>query len=188
MGLIRKAAEHLNALLTEILDLSKVEAGAMNLHPEPQVLAELLQSTVDFFAVSAVAKGLKLELKIAPGAPAVLVCDGLRLKQILNNLLSNAMKFTPAGGAVALELDATPQAVHVHVVDTGPGIAPEMQELIFERFRQGNSRVSYEHGGTGLGLALSRALALLMGGTLTVESQPGQGARFTLSLPRGAAR
>lgn len=186
-GLIRKAAEHLNALLTEILDLSKVEAGAMTLHPEPQVLAELLQSTVDFFAVSAAAKGLRLELKIAPGAPAVLVCDGLRLKQILNNLLSNAMKFTPAG-AVTLELDATPETVRVHVVDTGPGIAPEMQELIFERFRQGNSRVSYEHGGTGLGLALSRALALLMGGTLTVESQPGQGARFTLSLPRGEAR
>jgi len=186
-GLIRKAAEHLNALLTEILDLSKVEAGAMPLNPEPQVLAELLQSTVDFFAVSAAAKGLTLGLRIAPGTPAVLVCDGLRLKQILNNLLSNAMKFTPAG-TVTVELDATPETVRVHVVDTGPGIPPEMQELIFERFRQGNSRVSYEHGGTGLGLALSRALALLMGGTLTVESQPGQGARFTLSLPRGAAR
>ncbi len=182
-GMIRKAAEHLNALLTEILDLSKVEAGAMPLHPEPQVLAELLQSTADFFAVSAAEKGLALSVRIAPDAPATLMCDGLRLKQILNNLLSNAMKFTKAG-SVAIELDATPDRVRVHVVDTGPGIAPEQQELIFERFRQGNARVSYDHGGTGLGLALSRALAERMGGTLTVSSELGHGSRFTLNLPR----
>lgn len=182
-GLIRKAAEHLNALLTEILDLSKVEAGAMTLHREPQVLAELLQATADFYAVTAADRGLKLEVRIDPDAPVSLVCDGLRLKQILNNLLSNAMKFTKEG-AVRLELDATAESVRVHVVDTGPGIPLDKQELIFERFRQGNSRVSYEHGGTGLGLALSRALAQIMGGTLTVESQPGHGARFTLTLPR----
>jgi len=184
-GLIRKASEHLNALLTEILDLSKVEAGAMTLNPEPQDLVALLQATVDFFAVSAAGKGLQLSLHVAPDAPRALVCDGLRLKQILNNLLSNAMKFTQQGG-VRLELDATPEQVRVHVVDTGPGVAPEQQELIFERFRQGHGRISYEHGGTGLGLALSRALAELMGGTLTVQSSPGQGARFTLSLPRRA--
>ncbi len=182
-GMIRKAAEYLNALLTEILDLSKVEAGAMPLHPEPQVLAELLQSTADFFAVSAAEKGLSLSVRIAPDAPQTLVCDGLRLKQILNNLMSNAMKFTQAG-SVTIELDATPDQVRFHVLDTGPGIPPEKQELIFERFRQGNARVSYEHGGTGLGLTLSRALAELMGGTLTLQSVPGQGARFTLNLPR----
>jgi signal transduction histidine kinase len=182
-GMIRKAAEYLNALLTEILDLSKVEAGAMPLHPEPQVLAELLHSTADFFAVSAAEKGLSLSVRIAPDAPQTLVCDGLRLKQILNNLMSNAMKFTQAG-SVTIELDATPDQVRFHVLDTGPGIPPEKQELIFERFRQGNARVSYEHGGTGLGLTLSRALAELMGGTLTLQSVPGQGARFTLNLPR----
>jgi len=182
-GMIRRAAEHLNDLLTEILDLSRVEAGAMPLHPEPQVLAELLQSTADFFAVSAAEKGLTLSVRIAPDAPATLVFDGLRLKQILNNLLSNAMKFTKAG-RVAIELDATPEWVRVHVVDTGPGIAPEQRELIFERFRQGNAHVSYDHGGTGLGLALSRALAERMGGTLTVASELGHGSRFTLNLPR----
>lgn len=182
-GLIRKAAEHLNALLTEILDLSKVEAGAMPLHKEPQVLADLLRSTADFFAVTAADKGLQLVVRIDPGAPATLVCDGLRTKQILNNLLSNAMKFTREG-SVTLVLDATPEVVCIRVQDTGPGIAPELHELIFERFRQGGSRVSYEHGGTGLGLALSRALAELMGGTLTVRSQPGQGAEFILCLPR----
>jgi len=182
-GMIRKAAEHLNTLLTEILDLSKVEAGAMPLHPEPQVLAELLQSSADFFAVSAAEKRLTLSVRIAPDAPPTLVCDGLRFKQILNNLLSNAMKFTSEGG-VTIELGATADQVRVHVVDTGPGIPAELHETIFEKFRQGNARVSYEHGGTGLGLALSRALAQRMGGTLTVTSEVGKGARFTLSLPR----
>jgi signal transduction histidine kinase len=182
-GMIRKAAEHLNTLLTEILDLSKVEAGAMPLHPEPQVLAELLQSSADFFAVSAAEKGLTLSVRIAPDAPPTLVCDGLRFKQILNNLLSNAMKFT-SEGCVTIELGATADQVRVHVVDTGPGIPAELHETIFEKFRQGNARVSYEHGGTGLGLALSRALAQRMGGTLTVTSEVGKGARFTLSLPR----
>jgi len=155
----------------------------MPLHKEPQVLADLLRSTADFFAVTAADKGLQLVVRIDPGAPATLVCDGLRTKQILNNLLSNAMKFTREG-SVTLVLDATPEVVCIRVQDTGPGIAPELHELIFERFRQGGSRVSYEHGGTGLGLALSRALAELMGGTLTVRSQPGQGAEFILCLPR----
>jgi len=182
-GLIRKAAEHLNTLLTEILDMSKVEAGAMTLNPEPQVLADLLQATADFFAVSAADKGLTLSVRIDPAAPTSLVCDGLRLKQILNNLLSNAMKFTKAG-SVTIELDATPEQVRVHVVDTGPGIPAELHEAIFEKFRQGSARVSYEHGGTGLGLALARALAELMGGTLTVMSEEGHGTRFTLGLPR----
>lgn len=99
--------------------------------------------------------------------------------------MSNALKFTQQG-SVTIEVDGSDDMVSFHVVDTGPGIAPELHDTIFERFRQGNDRVSYEHGGTGLGLSLSRALAGLMGGTLTVQSSPGQGARFTLSLPRPA--
>ena len=181
--MIRKAAEHLNELLTEILDLAKVEAGAMPVTPEPVALGELLQSTVDFFSVTAAQKSLELKLQLAPSTPPTLVCDGLRLKQVLNNLLSNALKFTQEG-SVTIEVDGSDDLVNFHVVDTGPGIAPELHETIFERFRQGNDRVSYEHGGTGLGLSLSRALAGLMGGTLTVQSSPGQGARFTLRLPR----
>lgn len=183
--MIRKAAEHLNELLTEILDLAKVEAGAMPVTPEPVALTELLQSTLDFFSVTAAQKSLDLKLQLAPSTPQTLLCDGLRLKQILNNLLSNALKFTQQG-SVTIEVDGSDDMVSFHVVDTGPGIAPELHDTIFERFRQGNDRVSYEHGGTGLGLSLSRALAGLMGGTLTVQSSPGQGARFTLSLPRPA--
>lgn len=185
-GLIRKASEHLNALLTEILDLSKIEAGAMTLQPEPQDLPELLQATVDFFALTAASKGLALSLHIDPQAPQTLVCDGLRLKQILNNLLSNALKFT-AQGSVQLTVEVVAGEVAFHVADTGPGIPEDMQEAVFEKFRQGHARVSYEHGGTGLGLALARSLAELMGGRLTVQSVPGQGSRFTLYLPLQAS-
>ncbi len=182
-GLIRKAAEHLNALLTEILDLAKVEAGAMPHTPTEQNVEDIVRSTADFFAVTAANKNLELNVRIAPDAPATLVCDGLRLKQVLNNLLSNAMKFTETG-SVTIEVDAAADVVRFHVVDTGPGIPAHLHETVFEKFRQGNDRVSYQHGGTGLGLALSRALATLMGGTLTLESTEGEGARFTLSLPR----
>ncbi|MCC9598517.1 MULTISPECIES: ATP-binding protein [unclassified Rubrivivax] len=180
-GLIRKGAEYLNQLLGEILDLAKVEAGSMTLSSEPVNLGSLVQGTVDFYALTAAGKGLTLAVEIDPEAPQVIVADGLRVKQILNNLLSNAIKFTPAG-RVDVMVERLGDRVLMHVEDTGPGIAPELHETIFERFRQGSARVSYEHGGTGLGLALSRALAQLMGGTLTLASEPGRGARFTLAL------
>ncbi|MDD0839743.1 ATP-binding protein [Curvibacter sp. HBC61] len=185
-GMIRKAAEHLNALLSEILDLAKVEAGAMPVTPEPVAVQDLVSSTLDFFGVTAAQKGLDLRLDMRPTAPAQLMCDSLRLKQILNNLLSNALKFTH-DGSVTVAVDSTAESVCFHVIDTGPGIPAHLHETIFERFRQGNDRVSYEHGGTGLGLALSRALAGLMGGTLQVASVEGEGAHFTLTLPNQSA-
>ena len=181
-GLIRKGAEHLNELLTQILDLAKVEAGAMPLQSEAVALQPLLQGTADFFSLAATAKGLKLELELAPDLPQTLNCDGLRLKQILNNLLSNAVKFTEQGQVTirALQRDG---GVAFQVIDTGPGIPESLQGVIFEKFRQANDRVSYQHGGTGLGLALSRGLAERMKGTLSVQSAVGQGACFTLLLP-----
>lgn len=184
-GMIRKGAEHLNALLTEILDLAKVEAGAMPLANEPVDLHALLQGSSDFFALAGADKGIALTVHLADDLPATLVCDGLRLKQILNNLLSNAVKFTPEG-SVTIRGELAGDTVRIHVDDTGPGIPQGMQQLIFEKFRQGDAGVSYQHGGTGLGLTLSRALAELMGGNLTVTSVPEQGARFTLSLPADA--
>ena len=180
--LIRQAADHLNTLLTEILDLAKVEAGAMPIVLAPHPVRELVQNTADFFAISAAQKGLALAVSVPDEAPEMLVCDGLRLKQILNNLLSNALKFTEQG---EVRLEVEPQGVQLrfHVIDTGPGIPEHLHELIFEKFRQGSAQVSSEHGGTGLGLALSRALAELMQGELSVSSVPGEGARFTLTLP-----
>ncbi|WP_287924856.1 ATP-binding protein, partial [Diaphorobacter sp.] len=174
----------LNALLTEILDLAKIEAGAMPTYPEPVLLDDLLREVIELFRVSAVAKSLKLDFYLHAAAAQPLVTDRLKLKQILNNLLSNAIKFTSHGGVrVDVEIDAQGQQMLFHVTDTGPGIALELQEQIFEKFSQGGARVSYEHGGTGLGLSLSRALAALLGGTLSVQSRLGEGARFTLALP-----
>jgi signal transduction histidine kinase len=181
-GLIRKGAEHLNALLTEILDLAKVEAGSMELRLEPVELRPLLDGTVDFFALSASGKGLGLTGEFDPALPPALMCDGLRLKQILNNLLSNAVKFTERG-EIRLRMALEHQQLLVQVIDTGPGIPLDKQGQIFEKFRQGDARVSYQHGGTGLGLALSRALAELMHGELDVVSAPGDGATFSLRLP-----
>lgn len=185
-GLIRKGAEHLSTLLTEILDLAKVEAGGMKMNQEWVNLREVLQGCVDFFALSASNKGLALRVQIDEHLPATLNCDGLRLKQILSNLLSNAIKFTEHGGVT---LSAQVQAGHIdfHVDDTGPGIPANLQQRIFEKFRQANDQISTQHGGTGLGLALSRGLAELMQGQLSVSSAPGQGARFTLSLPLASA-
>ena len=180
--LIRQAADHLNTLLTEILDLAKVEAGAMPIVLAPHPVRELVQNTADFFAISAAQKGLALAVSVPDETPEMLICDSLRLKQILNNLLSNALKFTEQ---VEVRLEVEPQGAKLqfHVIDTGPGIPEHLHELIFEKFRQGSAQVSSEHGGTGLGLALSRALAELMQGELSVSSVPGEGARFTLTLP-----
>jgi signal transduction histidine kinase len=182
--LISHAATHLNNLLTEILDLARIEAKAMPTHPELVLLHEVVHEVTALFEIGALAKSLQLSTSIAPEVPKSVVTDQLKLKQILNNLLSNAIKFTQQGHVdLQLELDSSGQRLLLHVSDTGPGIAPELHERIFERFRQGNASISYEHGGTGLGLGLSRSLAQLLGGTLTLQSTVGAGARFTLSLP-----
>lgn len=182
--LINRAATHLNSLLSEILDLARIEAKAMPTLPETVPLRTLVNEVTALFQISAVAKSLTLDWVVEPNVPEHIRTDPLKLKQILNNLLSNAVKFTEQGHiALQVKLDLTGQQVLLQVSDTGPGIAPELHERIFEYFRQGDARVSYEYGGTGLGLGLSRGLAQLLGGTLTLQSAPGQGARFTLSLP-----
>ena len=180
-GLIRRSAEHLNVLLTEILDLAKVEAGAVSIRMAPVNLRSMMEGVREFFAVTAVEKGLALKLDVADDLPEWIMGDDLRLKQVLNNLLSNALKFT-AAGSVTLAMDRQADQLMVHVIDTGPGIPEHLHELIFERFRQADARVSSEHGGTGLGLALARALTEMMGGKLSVHSSPGAGSRFTMSL------
>lgn len=184
-GLIRQGAEHLNALLTEVLDFAKIEAGAMPTHLESVELLTLARELTDLFRVSAMAKELTLQLLTPPSITTIiLITDPLKLKQILSNLLSNAIKFTPQG-SVSLEIVHNPNAhqVQLHVTDTGPGIPEELHQRIFERFHQGHSRINHQYGGSGLGLSLSRSLAGLLGGTLVVSPSPHGGARFTLSLP-----
>ncbi len=181
-GMIRRAAEYLNALLTEILDFAKIEAGAMRVRATDVAIRPLIAGTTDFFALSAADKSLELRSTIADDVPETLLGDELRLRQVLNNLLSNALKFTQQGH-VAIQVTRDATHLHIQVSDTGPGIPEPLHELIFEQFRQANAQVAHDHGGTGLGLALSRALAELMGGTLRVASTVGVGSRFTLSLP-----
>ena len=180
---ISAAGNDLLTLINDILDLSKIEAGKVDVHPEPVRLAGMLEGLAKSMRPTADQKGLQLLLEVAPGAPGQIDTDVQRLGQILKNLLSNALKFT-AVGQVVLRAEGTPEGhVRFDVRDTGIGIAPEQQELIFEAFRQADGSTHRKYGGTGLGLSISRDLAHLLGGELTVTSAAGQGSTFTLTLP-----
>src|SRR5438034_8478351 len=128
-------------------------------------------------------KNIDLRGQIDPGIP-VLRQDVVKLQQILQNLLSNAIKFTPEGGRVLLKAEADPQFVILTVQDTGVGIAPEEQDLVFEKFRQSGNPLTREHAGTGLGLSIVRELAKLLGGNVTLESELGRGSTFIVRMPQ----
>ena len=177
------------ALINEILDLSKIEAGHADLQPEPVELAAVLKRLRDTFEPLTQQKRLAFDASAAPGAPAELVVDSQRLQQVLKNLLANAVKFTERG-EVSLRVEAAPGApgssdarLRFVVHDTGIGIAPEQQAVIFEAFRQADGSTSRRYGGTGLGLSIARELARRMGGDISVASEPGRGSSFTLDLP-----
>jgi protein-histidine pros-kinase len=172
-----RSAQHLRALVDDLLDLARVDAGKVQLTVEEVSLPALLSDALASLEPQARAKGLALELRAAD-VPRVST-DAKRVGQIVLNLASNAVKFTECGGVrVSVERHAA-NAVAVHVVDTGLGIAGEDLERVFDEFVQ----VGAAHGGTGLGLAISRRLARLLGGDLTVCSTPARGSRFTLTLP-----
>lgn len=180
---IYASGNDLLVLINDILDIAKVEAGKLELVPEEVPLDKLAQSLESTFRPLATDKNLEFRLELRPDAPALLVTDRQRVEQILKNLLSNAIKFTERG-EVALTVSATADggaAFAVH--DSGIGIDPQQHELIFEAFRQADGTTSRRYGGTGLGLSISRDLTQLLGGSLTVKSEAGQGSTFTLQLP-----
>lgn len=184
-ALILDASALMTRMLNDLLDHSKMEAGAMSLEARDFDLCALLQDTERFWRSPVDAKGLTLQgADVAPGT--WLKGDPHRLRQVLNNLLSNAIKFTAAGRiemSVAMDrLDDRSRAVLITVRDQGAGVTPEAMSRLFTPFAQGSSEVARTYGGTGLGLKVSRDLARLMGGDLTVRSLPGQGAAFTLSV------
>jgi CheY-like chemotaxis protein len=194
LRMARGSADHLLALLNDILDFSQLESGQLQLTLEPVPLAAVLEEVHALIAPTAQDKGLDTRLVWQTGAPQQVMADPRRLKQILFNLCSNAVKFTDHG-AVVLEVAAgamPPASPHndstrgagvaITVRDTGPGIAAEVLPRLFQRFSQGDSGSARRHGGTGLGLEISRNLARAMGGELGVRSQAGQGAAFTLTL------
>ena len=178
-----RQARRLHELVNRILDLTKLQAGRLPVQAAPTAVAPLLRQVVGQFSPLAAARGLTLHGPEALPEELRLLVDADKVDQILTNLLSNALKHTPAGGTVALEaaMPAADGYYALTVRDTGPGIAPAEQERVFERFYQ--SPQNQAQGGTGLGLALSRELAALLGGTLTLASTPGQGAAFTLRFP-----
>jgi CheY-like chemotaxis protein/signal transduction histidine kinase len=180
---IHEACNDLLLLINDILDLSRIEAGRMEIEPERISVASLVQGLTRTFEPLAGARGLAFRAAVAPGSPAELVSDPLRLQQILRNLLANAVKFTDAG---EIELAIRPRdadRLELAVRDTGVGIAPEQQEAIFEPFRQGDGDPRHRRGGSGLGLAIARELARRLGGELTVQSAPGEGSTFLLVVP-----
>lgn len=180
---IYSAGNDLLNLINDILDISKVEAGKLEVRPENASVARLVEGLRGLFQPLTADKGLEFCVELQPGAPSMLFTDCQRVEQILKNLLSNAVKFTEKG-QVSLSVSREPEAgIAFAVRDSGIGIAPEQQESIFEAFRQADGTTNRRYGGTGLGLSISRDLAALLGGSITVASEPGQGSVFTLVLP-----
>ena len=181
---INGSGEALLAIINDILDFSKIEAGRMDLDPQPFELASCLESALDLVVPTAAAKGLSLGYDVLEGTPVRVVGDSVRLRQILLNLLSNALKFTESGHVVLTAGPAGPTGLQIAVTDTGIGLTPEQQGRLFQSFSQADVSTSRRYGGTGLGLAISRRLAGLMGGTVSVESPvaDGRGSRFQLTV------
>lgn len=181
---ISAAGNDLLALINDILDLSRIEAGKMDLHVTDTPLGAALDQQIKSMQPVAQEKGLVLSLAIESDVPARILTDAQRLGQILKNLLSNALKFTEQG-SVALQVSAGAEGtVEFAVSDTGIGIAEHQHEVIFEAFRQADGSTHRKYGGTGLGLCISRDLARRLGGDIFLRSAPGAGSTFTLVLPR----
>lgn len=180
---IYSAGNDLLVLINDILDLSKIEAGKIELDIEPTAIAPLLADLERRFEPLAAERRLQFSVAIEPGAPDMIETDRQRLQQILSNLLANAVKFTERGGLRLIVRRESAQRIAFIVEDTGIGIATDQQETIFQVFRQANGGINRKFGGTGLGLSISREFAELLGGALSVRSTPGQGSAFSLLLP-----
>jgi len=180
---IHSSGHHLLTLINDILDLSKIEAGRMELDLSRFNLALLLDNTTTLVRERALRQGLTLALEVDERL-GDWVADQRKLKQVVINLLSNAVKFTPAGGRITLRARPLDHAVEIAVVDTGVGIAPDQQALVFEEFRQAGGDYLRKTEGTGLGLALAKRFVELHGGTMRLESVPGRGSIFAFVLPQ----
>lgn len=187
--MIERSGRHLLAIINDILDSASIESGQFQLAPRPALVADIVQSSTDLVAESAAAREIVLDVGQDPDVPGAVLADALRVRQILVNLLGNAIKFTPRGGRVALDVAplSPGQGLRLTVTDTGPGVPPEFRPHLFRDFAQ---RPVTPDGmaGTGLGLAISASLAAAMGGTVTYEPGPdGVGSRFAAVLPLPAA-
>jgi signal transduction histidine kinase len=189
LGMVRNSARHLLALINDVLDISKIEAGQLQVAREPFDLRDSITKIVGLVMPLAEKKGLALRVEL-PQEPGRIVSDPRRVEQILLNLLNNAIKFTEVGevtlkAELVPDINRTPHSVlRVAIADTGIGIKPEDLATLFQPFRQVDSGLTRNHEGTGLGLAICRRLANLLGGDIHAESVWQQGSKFTLTLPR----
>ena len=183
---MRTSADALLRVINDILDFSKIEAGRMTLEPAPFALREQLDRFMKTLAYRAIEKGLTLRCDVTPDVPDHVVGDWMRLRQVLINLVGNALKFTEQGRViVTVDLESrTEQAamLHIGVSDTGIGVPAERQAAIFEAFTQADGSTARSHGGTGLGLTISRRFVEMMGGRLWLESHPGRGSTFNFTV------
>lgn len=185
---IQENSSALLVILNDVLDYSKIESGRLDLHPGPVDILRMVRSAGDFFRPQAAGKGIDLQVVSNGGIPEQLLCDGARLNQVLHNLISNAVKFTERGGVIVeAGLEAPPVGgvwpIVIRVRDTGIGIALERHPSLFDPFYQADNSTRRRFGGTGLGLAIVKRLVTLMGGSINVQSEHGEGSTFTLNLP-----
>lgn len=185
LEVIQTSGAALLAVLNDVLDLAKIEAGRLECVTEAFDPAELAGQVANSFSSLADAKGVNLSLKIKTGAAGLYLGDPVRLRQVLSNLVSNAVKFTDHG-SIQLEVSRTGDRHRFVVADTGVGVGADQIPHLFEKFSQVDSSTTRRHGGTGLGLSISAALCALMKGQIDVESEPGRGSRFTVTLPLAA--
>ena len=187
VDLVHQSASSLLGILNDVLDLSKIEAGAFALAPEPTAVRDLVQTLIETTALAATGKGLLLSCDLAEDVPDWIAVDPLRLRQILGNLLGNAIKFTAAGAVTLTVSRATSPSgapmLAFAVSDSGIGMAPEGMQRLFEPFVQADASTTKNFGGTGLGLSIARRFARMQGGDIEVASEAGHGSIFTLSLP-----
>jgi PAS domain S-box-containing protein len=183
LSIIEDSTDREVTLVNDLLDISRLEAGHVNLHPRPLDLASLLRQVAATLRPQCRAKSQQLIVDVAPELPSVMG-DATRLTQVFTNLLVNAHKYTPAGGRLTITAGATEDALRVDIQDTGVGISPEEQGRLFTRFYRANNPLTQDVSGTGLGLVITRALVERHGGQIAVASSPGQGSTFSVILPR----
>ncbi|MGB7222081.1 MAG: response regulator [Bradyrhizobium sp.] len=185
---VKTSGDALIALIEELLDYSKIEAGKIDLESRPFALAALIEGITELLAPRAQARKLEIAAFIDERLPAQVIGDAARLRQVLLNLAGNAIKFTTTGGvALIVEPGIWPNEISFLVRDTGIGIAPKAQQRIFREFEQADERIARSYGGTGLGLSISERIIKRMGGRITLESTPGEGSTFEVSLPLAAS-
>ncbi len=181
-GIIHKSGSDLLKLINDILDLSKIEAGKVEMNIEPVSVRTMVSDLEQLFLVMAEEKNIHFTTEILPGVPEEIRTDRQRLEQVIKNLLSNAFKFTPAAGTIKLSLMSKPDGLHIAVSDSGTGIPVEKQQLIFEAFRQADGSTSRKYGGTGLGLSISKELMKRLDGEIRLKSEEGKGSTFTVVM------